>query len=112
MAESKTIRVRVRYGISHDGVQYNPGDTFECPAEAYESLKECFETKGGEPTPVADTSNAPDASDREALAKFWDRKKVDEIKAELATRGIEFPDDGKKAELIEILLGPADEEVL
>ena len=36
--------------------------------------------------------------------KFWDKKKRDEIIAELTTRAVAFPDDGTKKELIEILI--------
>lgn len=112
MAEAKKISVRLKYGISHDGVQYNPGDKFECPADAYDSLKECFDTSGSsqEEAPTPGDTQAPEGD--VDLTKFWNSKKVEEIKAELKTRGLEFPDDGKKAELIEILVGSSQEEAL
>lgn len=113
MSEAKTISVVIKYPISHDGVRYNKGDTFDCPADIYDALLECFDTgKDGAVTKPVDKTGEPSKDDREAQVKFWNRKTVDEIKTELETRGIEFPDDGKKAELIDILVGPADEETL
>lgn len=108
MSKSETVLVKIKYTVSHDGVIYNPGDSFECPNEHFEALKECFDLKDGTPVVPVDKTNAPDVNDREAQIKFWDRKKVDEIKSELDSRGLPFPDDGKKAELIEILVGPED----
>lgn len=108
MSKSETVLVKIKYTVSHDGVIYNPGDTFDCPVEVYETLKECFDLKDGAPVAPVDKTGLPASNDREAQIKFWDRKKVDEIKAELDTRGLPYPDDGKKAELIEILVGPED----
>lgn len=104
---AKSVKVKVRYPIEHDGVVYNPGDTFDCPAELYDALSECFDTRTKDEMPSSDdapgstgTDDAP-TSDR---AKFWDKKNKDDIKAELDTRGVPFPDDATKAELIEILI--------
>lgn len=113
---AKTITVKIRYGITHDGVEYHPGSTFECPTDVYDALKECFDLRGADaPEMPEDTSGSGstggdaggDAGDditKTDRYKLWDRKTKDEIKAELTTRSVVFPDDGTKRELIEILL--------
>lgn len=104
---AKTIKVKLRYGITHDGTEYLPGSTFECPAELYDGLKECFDLRGDAPEMPEDAGSGSTGGDDVTGSdrfKFWENKTKDEIKAELTTRAVAFPDDGTKKELIEILL--------
>lgn len=102
-----TKKVKVRYAIEHDGKTYLPGDTFDCPAALFESLRECFDTRTSDSMPEdpkGDDGKGGDDLTTSDRFKFWDKKKRDEIIAELTTRAVAFPDDGTKKELIEILI--------
>lgn len=102
-----TKKVKVRYAIEHDGKTYLPGSTFDCPADLFESLRECFDTRTADSMPE-DPTGDDGKGDADLVVsdrfKFWDKKTKDEIKAELTTRAVAFPDDGTKKELIEILI--------